>query len=205
MVIGRRLLAACAVLALAACRSDPPPSADSFPEATTPSSIQETTTTPTTLALGQQVNTVEAVQRLLDLFARIDGDAARMLVAKGAPDSEFDQLLQSVYVGLELELARERFAREARGKFKGYVSPPPNSGFTAFSIFDARRNDCVIVRGTASLQPRYTNPVPTIDGVFLMVVQTGITATAANPTRWRLLALGDAPADGDLEAICPAL
>lgn len=105
----RPIVVGAALLVAASCTDDKPPPdhTDDHPEETAPStSVAPQTAPPTTAGLGEQVNTVEAAQRLLDLFAHLDGEAARMLMRKGAPDAEFDQALQAVYVGQELRLAQ---------------------------------------------------------------------------------------------------
>jgi len=196
------------VCATAACRGDKPPPdhTDAHPDETAPSTVTTpTTAAPTTAALGEQVTTVEAAQRLLDLFARLDGDATRMLLAKGAPDAEFDQALQTVYVGQALETVRKVYEREASLKFAGYSRPQPDTLFRAAKIVDARRDVCVVVGGTLDLRPRYTNPVDAINGIFVLVIQTGISSSGGNPTRWRILVAGEPEPGTDLQAICPGL
>lgn len=208
VVLWRSLAVAIALLATACTGDDPPPDhADTHPEETAvaPTSAAAPTATPTTAALGEQVNTVEAAQRLLDLFAKLDGDAARLLLQKGTPDAEFDQALQAVYVNPELDLARGRFAREASLKLFGYARPQPDVLFRATRMVDSRRNDCAVLMGTADLRPRYTNPVPVVSGAFVLVDQTGVTPSGGNPTSWRILRFGEQEPGSDLQAICPAL
>lgn len=201
-----RILVVSALLAGACADDKPPPDpTDLNPAETAPSTTEAPgTAAPTTAALGEQVTTVEAAQRLLDLFAHLDGEAARLLLQKGAPDAEFDQALQAVYVGQELELARSRFGREASLRFAGYARPQPNVIFKATGIEDARREDCVVVLGTADLRPRYTNPVSLVNGAFVLVVQHGINPGGGNPTPWRMLRFGERQPGADLQAICPS-
>ena len=202
------LVAMCALLAASACTGDdaPPDHTDSHPEETAASTTEAPiSAAPTTAALGENVNTVEAAQRLLDLFAHLDGEAARMLLQKGAPDAEFDQALQAVYLGQALRTVRSVFDREARLGLYGYARPQPDPVYKAMRVIDARRDDCAVVAGSLDLRPRYINPVDAIDGIFVLVVQSGIGPSGGNPTRWRILVAGRPEAGQDLEAICPGL
>lgn len=125
--------------------------------------------------------------------------------AERRPDAEFDQALQAVYVGQALGTVREVFDREAKLGFFGYARPQPDPTYRASRIIDARRNDCVVLAGTLDVRSRYTNPVPAINGIFVLVVQTGIFPSGGNQTRWRILAAGQPETGQDLEAICPGL
>jgi hypothetical protein len=203
----RRLALALLVLTGAACspKKPPPDSAALHPEETATTVEAPTTSPPTTAALGEQVKTVEAAQRLLDLFAHLEGEAARLLLQKGNVDADVDKVLASVYVGQELVDARERFAEGVSSQFSRYVRPQPDVLFRAQDIVDARRADCVVVTGTADLRPRFTDPVPLLQGIFVMVVQDGMTPSGGNPTPWRLYGVGEPEQGTDLQAICPAL
>jgi hypothetical protein len=203
----RRLALALLVLTGAACspKKPPPDHTDLHPEDTATTIEAPTTAPPTTPALGEQVKTVEAAQRLLDLLAHLDGEAARMLLAKGAPDAEFDQALQTIHVGQDLETARQVFDREAKLGLAGYARPQPDPIYRAKRIVDARRDDCVVVAGTLDLRPRYATPVEVIEGIFLLVVQEGVAPSGGNPTRWRILAAGHPEPGQDVGAICDRL
>ncbi len=207
--VGRRwCILVVSALLVAACAEDKPPPdhTDLNPEETAPSTtVAPVTAAPTTAALGENVTTVEAAQRLLDLFAHLDGEAARLLLQKGAPDAEFDQALQAIYVGDELEFARRRFAGEAGLRFITYVQPPGNSIYRATQVLDARRDDCVVTVGVADMRPRYNEPVQVLSGAFVLVVQSGMTGSGGNPTRWRLRGFVESEQNLDLEAICPEL
>ena len=204
----RRLCLVVVLLAVPACGGSKPPKdhTDLHPEETAVlPSVPPTTAPPTTPALGEQVTTVEAAQRLLDLFAHLDGEAARMLLAKGAPDAEFDQALKAVYVGQALETVRGVFGQEAQRAFFGYARPQPDPIFGSREIIDARREDCVVVSGTLDLRRRYVNPVDAVEGIFVLVMETGISPTGSNPTRWRIFAAGSPAPDEDPKGICPRL
>ena len=143
------------------------------------------------------------VQRILDVFASIEGDALREIAASGMYTPEADELYASIYAEGVLQDHREVWSQT--------IGADPDLSFLASEPLDREWNieellelggDCVVLRYEWDRSPSNVTDEGVASLLLHMAAEDGGEATA-NPTPWLIQSMGSLPpGENGVPALC---
>ncbi|MFO8075269.1 MAG: hypothetical protein R6T85_04040, partial [Egibacteraceae bacterium] len=136
------------------------------------------------------------VQRILDVFASIEGDALREIAASGMYTPEADDLYASMYTGQALQEQRDIWSLVLEsGEVGDILRDQPSPRIWTLVNLDQSSSDCFVGRIRLDFEP--SNVLGEADArfeeLFVWVVAEGGSKTEDEPPLWRIRDEGNLP------------
>ena len=169
----------------------PPP-----PTATAP--VESTTTTGSPFAVPAVID-LPYVQRVLETIYHLDGEAARHVYAKKAPDAELNERLEAIFGGPALTEAARVYGENAAEGFVFFARPPGDPKVRVVEIIQAMPR-CMILRADLDFGPIYKERPARQPQAVIQLRRADVLPF--NPTGWGVVAAGT-PEPGTNIRVCP--